>query len=522
MKGTPLHRRLQRFEDSIMLKLRSRLRRPAFAAALLAATAVSGIGVWQVAPAFAQAPAINQTEHTAPIDTAHPAAQALPGFADLVQRVSPAVVTVSTTMRQQADDQASPFPPGSPQDRMFGQFFGGGRQGPAQVVHALGSGFIVDADGHIVTNNHVVKDATDIQITLADGRKLPAKVVGVDPKTDLAVLQVKSDTPLPHLALGDSNAARVGDWVVAVGNPFGLGGTVTAGILSARGRQIGQGPYDDFLQIDAPINRGNSGGPLFAQDGTVIGVNTAIYSPSGGSVGIGFAIPASVVKQVVGQLESNGKVERGWLGVSAQPVSPSMAKALHLGTPDGALVAEVQDSSPAAEAGIQPGDVITKVGTQKVQNPSELARIVAGIQSGTQQDVIVHRDGQDKTVNVKVASLPDQGDGNQTPGTAQHGARLGLALAPLDDQARQELNIPAGHRGVVIAQVQPDSPAATAGLQPGDVLEMVGNVPVSNPQQAVKALRDGTKAQGAAVALRVLRDGHQAFIALSAQAADQG
>ncbi len=229
----------------------------------------------------------------------------MPGFADLVQKVSPAVVTISTTMREQSDE-ARPrrSRPGRRRRSSSAASSACREQGGPHVVHALGSGFIVDSQGHVVTNNHVVKDATDIQVTLADGRKLAAKVVGVDPKTDLAVLQVTSATPLPHLALGDSDAARVGDWVVAVGNPFGLGGTVTAGILSARGRQIGEGPYDDFLQIDAPINRGNSGGPLFAQDGTVIGVNTAIYSPSGGSVGIGFAIPSSVVKQVVGQLES--------------------------------------------------------------------------------------------------------------------------------------------------------------------------------------------------------------------------
>ena len=309
---------------------------------------MSGVAVCQVEPAFAA----TTTEHTAPIDVGHPAAQALPSFADLVQKVSPAVVTISSTMREQADDQSS-FPSGSPQAQEFGQFFGMPDQGGTHLVQALGSGFIVDSKGHVVTNDHVVKDATDIEVTLADGRKLPAKVVGVDPKTDLAVLQVKSDTPLPHLALGDSAAARVGDWVVAVGNPFGLGGTVTAGILSARGRQIGEGPYDDFLQIDAPINRGNSGGPLFAQDGTVIGVNTAIYSPSGGSVGIGFAIPSSVVKQVVSQLETSGKVERGWLGVEAQPVSPAMAKALKLSSATGALIAEVQKDSPAASAGIE-------------------------------------------------------------------------------------------------------------------------------------------------------------------------
>ncbi len=523
-----------------MPKFTSRFRRPAFAAVLLAATAVAGLGAWQVVPAFAQGTAASAPsgEHTAPIDTARPAAQALPGFADLVERVSPAVVTISTTLRQQEADQASPFPPNSPQDRMFGQFFGGhgqgrgqgqdraegrgqqGAQAPGQVVHALGSGFIIDDSGRIVTNNHVVQDATDIQVTLADGRKLAAKVVGVDPKTDLAVLQVTSATKLPHLALGDSNAARVGDWVVAVGNPFGLGGTVTAGILSARGREIGQGPYDDFLQIDAPINRGNSGGPLFAQDGTVIGVNTAIYSPSGGSVGIGFAIPASVVKQVVGQLQANGHVERGWLGVSTQSVTPPMARALHLTSPAGAMVAEVQNDSPAKLAGIEAGDVIVKVGSQDIKTPRELARIVADTRAGTEQPVVVHRDGADKTLSVKVTAVPDPAGTRQAE--VAKGPQLGLALAPLDDQARQELGLPAGQKGVVIAQVQPDSPAANAGLRDGDVLEMVGNQAVSTPEQAVRALRAGTRAPGSAVALRVMRDGHQAFVALSQTDANAG
>ena len=349
---------------------------------------------------------------------------------------------------------------------------------------------------------------------MADGRKMPAKVIGVDPKTDLAVLQVRSDTPLPHLALGDSNAARVGDWVVAVGNPFGLGGTVTAGILSARGRQIGEGPYDDFLQIDAPINRGNSGGPLFAQDGTVIGVNTAIYSPSGGSVGIGFAIPSSIVKRVVSQLESSGKVERGYIGVSAQAVSPTMATALHMPSSDGALVAEVQKDSPAAAAGLQAGDVITQVGSTPVKDPRDLARIVADIHSGTDATLTVRRDGQDKTLPVTIAAMQDGSGTQQADAAADHGAKLGLALAPLDQQARESLNLPDGQRGVVIASVKQGSPAEAAGLQAGDVLETVGNKAVTNPQQAVAALRDGTKASGSAVALRVLRDGHQAFVAL--------
>ncbi len=500
------------------MKLSPRFRRPAFAAALLGATAMSGVVGWQAAPAFAQA----NPEHTAPIDVGRPAAQALPGFADLVQRVSPAVVTISSTIRQQADDQeGSPFPSGSPQDRMFERFFGMPQQRQEQVVHALGSGFIVDSQGHVVTNNHVVKNASDIQVTLADGRKMPAKVVGVDPKTDLAVLQVRSDKPLPHLALGDSDAARVGDWVVAVGNPFGLGGTVTAGILSARGRQIGEGPYDDFLQIDAPINRGNSGGPLFAQDGTVIGVNTAIYSPSGGSVGIGFAIPSSIVKQVVSQLEANGKVERGYLGVSAQAVSPTMATALRMGAPNGALVAEVQQDSPAASAGVQPGDVITRIGSQAVKDPRDLARIVADIHSGTEQDLVVRRDGQDKTLSVTIAAMRDGNGTQQADAGADRGAKLGLALAPLDRQTRESLNLPDGARGVVIASVADNSPAQAAGLQAGDVLESVGGQAVTSPQQATAALRDGTKASGSAVALRVLRDGHQAFVALGTQA-DQG
>ena len=493
-----------------------RFRRPALAAALLAATAMSGVAAWQAAPAFAQV----SNEHTAPIDAGRPAAQALPGFADLVQKVSPAVVTISTTMREKADDESSPFPSGSPQAQQFGRFFGSPNQGGTHIVHALGSGFIVDSQGHVVTNNHVVKDATDIQVTLADGRKLPAKVVGVDSKTDLAVLQVKSDAPLPHLALGDSDAARVGDWVVAVGNPFGLGGTVTAGILSARGRHIGEGPYDDFLQIDAPINRGNSGGPLFAQDGTVIGVNTAIYSPSGGSVGIGFAIPSSIVKQVVGQLETNGKVERGWLGVAAQPVSSDMAKALDLPDAAGALVAEVQKDSPALAAGVQPGDVITKIGSQAVKDPRALAQMVASLRSGADQQVTVRRNGADKVLTVAIASQPTE-DASVQAAAAEQGPKFGLALAPLNDRARQEMNLPPNQKGVIIAEVKKDSPAQMAGLMPGDVLEMVGNQAVTNPQQAVTALRTGTQTSGA-VALRVIRDGHQAFVALSATPSSGG
>ncbi len=451
-----------------MMRLRSTL-----AGALLACSVLTGV------PALAQGTA----NSTAPIATEH-ALTPLPGFADLAQRVRPAVVTVTTTAHQGAGDEASPFT-GSGQPR---------------TVHALGSGFLVSADGKIVTNNHVVKDATDIHVTLDDGRELPATVVGTDARTDLAVLQVKAAEPLPHLALGNSDAARVGDWVVAVGNPFGLGGTVTAGILSARGRAIGQGPYDDFLQIDAPINRGNSGGPLFAQDGTVIGVNTAIFSPSGGSVGIGFAIPANLVRDVVAQLEAHGSVERGWLGVATQNVTPAMATALHLAKPEGALVSQVEPGSPAARAGVEPGDVITAVQSEPVRTPRDLAKQVASVRAGKSATLTVHRDGADRTLTAEITALTEA---DATP-AAQAGQRqqLGLALAPSEDG-----------KGAVVAAVRPDSPAEEAGLRPGDVLKAVGGRAVTNPQDAVNALRNASKA-GGAVALRVERDGQPAFVAL--------
>ena len=446
------------------------------AAALLAGSMLTGL------------PALAQT--SAPIVTEH-ALTPLPGFADLAQKVRPAVVTVTTTSRQTAEAQDGPM------QGPMNPFQGRGQQ---HTVHALGSGFIVSADGKIVTNNHVVKDATDIHVTLDDGRELPATVVGTDARTDLAVLQVKSDTALPHLALGNSDAARVGDWVVAIGNPFGLGGTVTAGILSARGRAIGQGPYDDFLQIDAPINRGNSGGPLFAQDGTVIGVNTAIFSPSGGSVGIGFAIPANLVKDVVGQLAANGSVARGWLGVATQAISPAMVTALHLPKADGALVSQVEPNSPAAKAGVEEGDVITAVQSQPVHDPRDLARLVAAVHPGGATALTVHRDGQERTLSAQISALKEA---DATPAAAAEQRQpLGLALAPAENGA-----------GVVIAAVRPDSPAEEAGLRPGDVLKAVGNHAVTTPQDAANALRNAGKA-GGAVALRVLRDGQSAFVAL--------
>jgi len=482
-------------------------RRAAFAAVLLAGTALGGLGA-TLRPAAAEGPA------PAPI-VAQPIA-ALPGFGDLVTRVRPAVVTITSTERVQAEQASSPFPPGSEQDQTFRRFFGSRPEGnEGHAAKALGSGFIVDADGHVVTNNHVVDGATKVVVTLDDGRELGAHVVGRDARTDIAVLQVDAGAKLPFLSLGDSDKARPGDWVVAMGNPFGLGGSVTAGIVSARGRDIGAGPYDDFLQVDAPINRGNSGGPLFSTDGSVVGVNTAIYSPSGGSVGIGFAIPSNLVKQVVAELEQHGHLERGYLGVMSQKLNPEMAAALKLPQSTGALVADVEAGGPAAKAGLKPGDVVTAVNGTAVDDPRALARQVAALHPGSNAQVTVLRDGAEQTLRVTTAALPEKAADAGAPGEPSSGGKLGLALAPINPAARESLGLPDEVTGAVIAGVRPNSPASEAGLKPGDVLQSVGNRQVKTPEQAVEAIRaaqQGAKRQ--ALALRVLRDGHSLFVAV--------
>ncbi|MBY0336645.1 MAG: trypsin-like peptidase domain-containing protein [Acetobacteraceae bacterium] len=389
-----------------MITATFRRRRALLAATLLGGSSLAGLAFWNGHPATAQTapPAIAVPGQAANAPTA--------GFADLVARVRPAVVTITASGRQEAQPARSPFQPGSEQDQMFRRFFGEeGRPQPGPRARregaALGSGFVVDAEGHVVTNNHVIQGASQVMVTLDDGRELPARVVGRDPRTDLALLKVEAGAPLPWLNLGDSDRARPGDWVVAVGNPFGLGGTVTAGILSARGRNIGQGPYDDFLQVDAPINSGNSGGPLFALDGSVIGVNTAIFSPTGGSVGIGFAIPSGMVRQVVADLKANGRVERGFLGISTQPVSRPVAEALSLPRPEGAMVAEVTPGSPAARAGLRPGDVVRAVDGSPVREPRDLARLIAGKRPGEQATLSVRRDGQDRDLRAALDPLQD-------------------------------------------------------------------------------------------------------------------
>ena len=439
------------------------------------------------------------------------APRAVADFTDLVSRVKPAVVSITTKMKAApaADtDDSGQMPFGMP---------GMQKKAPARGGQARGSGFIVNANGIIVTNNHVVQDATSVMVTLDDGTELPARIIGRDARTDIAVLKIKAPQPLPHVDLGNSAQVRPGEWVVAMGNPFGLGGTVTAGIVSARGRDIGAGPYDDFIQIDAPINHGNSGGPLFNQDGTVIGVNSAILSPSGGSVGIGFAIPADLVRSVVADLQNGGKVTRGYFGLETQPVTAEMASALNLPSdaktkPAGALVTGVEPESPAAKAGVQPGDVIRTVAGQKIETPRSLAVEVAKIAPGTASKMELVRDGSLKTIDITVGTQP--GDMADKGGAQAEPGKVGVALAQLTPELRQQLSVPEKLNGAVIAQVAPGSPAEAAGLQQGDVIVGVGSKAVASADDAVKAIK-ATTLSGKNVALRVYRDGRTAFVAVA-------
>jgi len=447
--------------------------------------------------------------------------RALPDFTGLVGRVKPAVVSITTKLRAAAaadDDQMRgampqlPFP--------FNQMIP--HQPQSRAVEARGSGFIIDANGTIVTNNHVVKDAASVSVTLDDGKQLPAKVVGRDPRTDIAVLKIEADHPLPYIQLGNSRDVKPGEWVVAMGNPFGLGGSVTAGIVSAVSRDIGAGPYDQFIQVDAPINQGNSGGPLFTQDGKVIGMNTAILSPSGGSIGIGFAIPSDMIRTVSAQLEQSGHVTRGYVGVEAQALKGVTAKALHLTEESGALLAGVQPDSPAAKAGLQPGDVIQAVNGTDIKGPRDLALNVANIKPGDDARLKVLRDGKEQQVTVHVGQLPnDQTAGNEEHGSARR-EQLGLALAPLSPELRDQLDVPNGTKGAVVSGVQPGSPAEMAGLQPGDLIVGVGSQKVDTPNEAARAMRQALNGKDHALALRVIRNGQPVFVGLSLENADQG
>ncbi|HBK09293.1 MAG TPA: endopeptidase [Acetobacteraceae bacterium] len=496
--------------------LRHPFRRAALAATLLAGTSLGGFALGHAAWAD------NATPVNPPGTQLQP--HSLPDFTNLVTQVKPAVVSVTNKMQpteaaleegqQGGQMQQLPFP--------FNQMI---PNAPRQqsAVEARGSGFIIAADGIIVTNNHVVKGAKTLSVTLDDGTVLPAKVVGTDPRTDIAVLKVDAGHPLPFIQLGNSRDVKPGEWVVAMGNPFGLSSTVTAGIVSAVSRDIGAGPYDQFIQVDAPINQGNSGGPLFTQDGKVIGMNTAILSPTGGSVGIGFAIPSDMIRTVTAELQKDGRVVRGYVGVEAQQITAATGQAMHLKENSGALLAGVRPDSPAAEAGLQPGDVIQAVNGTKVANPKELAMNVASIPPGDQAHLTVLHEGQVKEITIKVGSLPnEQTASNGEPGHGEHSGRIGLALAPLSPEMRDQLEVPEGTKGALVQGVQPGSPADTAGLQPGDVIVGVGTRAVGSPAEAAKAMRSALNGSDRALALRVIRNGQPVFVGVSVDQPKQG
>ncbi|BCG98494.1 DegQ family serine endoprotease [Mesorhizobium loti] len=450
-------------------------------------------------------------------------------FAPIVAADKPAVVTVTTIMKAQPTGADDGMPLGnSPFDQYFRQFFGDqGMPAPqtppqqAQRAEALGSGFIVSADGTIVTNNHVVDGASSIKVTLDDGTELPAKLVGRDAKNDLAVLKIKSDKPLPTVKWGDSDRLMTGDQVLAIGNPFGIGTTVTAGIVSARGRDLHSGPFDDFIQIDAPINHGNSGGPLVDVNGNVVGINTAIYSPNGGSVGVGFAIPSDQAQKVVAKLMKDGSIQYGYLGVEIQSVTPDVASAIGLDHPGGALVSKVNDSSPAASAGVEAGDVITGFAGQDVKDPKDLSRAVADVAPGAKETLDVWRKGKAIQISVNVGQNSDDvktasRDDSGAPSTEQ-GSRapaIGLGLMDITPDIRQEMNLADNEHGAVVARVNPDKAAAAAGIQPGDVIVAVNQAPVKSARQVTQAIAQASKSGRKSVLLLIERDGSQIYVAV--------
>ncbi|GAB4355144.1 MAG: DegQ family serine endoprotease [Kiloniellaceae bacterium] len=455
------------------------------------------------------------------------AAPAPESFSELAKKVSPAVVNIASTQDIESAQGAMPgmpfnFPEGSPFEEFFKrfgeQFNDNGRPAPShRRATALGSGFIIDESGYVVTNNHVVDHASEVTIRLSDESVYPAKVVGTDPQTDLALLKIDADKPLPALTLGDSDTAEVGDWVMAVGNPFGLGGTVTAGIISARGRNIQAGPYDDFLQVDASINRGNSGGPLFNLDGEVIGVNTAIYSPNGGSVGIGFAIPSNMVKSVVAQLRENGTVERGWLGVQIQNVTPDLAEALGLDEAAGAIVAAVTPDSPAAAAGIKSGDVILSFAGKKIDDTRELARVVAQHPAESKADVRLWRSGEAQTVSVVTGRMPNSGQladaSGPTPDGGYHSSALSAELAALTPELRARYGIGDDTQGVLVLDVKEGS-VFLDSLRSGDVIRKVEGAEVTSPQQLERLVEQAKQQSKKAVLMLISRNGQDLFMGL--------
>jgi serine protease Do len=497
----------------------------------LMASVVAGLGVavYGFGPSASPSDVFSTSAHAQVNNEVRKVAQPV-GFADIVERVKPSVISVKVNINEKIakndsgdNNDDSPFQPGSPMERFFRRFGGpdglppGLRGGPRGrgAVTGQGSGFFISADGYAVTNNHVVDSADKVEVTTDDGKTYTAKVIGTDARTDLALIKVEGGSNFAFAKLSDGKP-RIGDWVLAVGNPFGLGGTVTAGIVSASGRDIGNGPYDDFIQIDAPVNKGNSGGPAFNTEGEVMGVNTAIYSPSGGSVGIAFSIPASTVKSVIAQLKDKGSVSRGWIGVQIQPVTPEIADSLGLKKAEGALVAEPQANGPAAKAGIESGDVITAVNGETVKDARELARTIGGLPPGSAVKLSVLHKGQDKTVSLSLGQLPntleakadtDNGDkGSATRGTDV--PKLGLTLAPANTVAG------AGKDGVVVTDVDPKSAAAERGFKEGDVILEVAGKSVANVADVREAIAAARSDNKNSVLMRVKSGGSSRFVAI--------
>ncbi|MDP9127442.1 MAG: DegQ family serine endoprotease [Pseudomonadota bacterium] len=435
------------------------------------------------------------------------------GFADLAEKLLPAVVNISTSQTIKGGaggEDMMDIPPemqGSPFEKFFHDFMdkqngGGGAPSHKRKATALGSGFIIDPSGYIVTNNHVVQDADEITVILQDDTNLTATVVGRDKKTDLALLKVVTKKPLPAVPWGDSDKARVGDWIVAIGDPYGLGGTVTAGIISARARDINSGPYDEYLQTDAPINRGNSGGPMFNMDGEVVGVNTAIFSPSGGSIGIGFAIPSSLAKNIIDQLREHGHIRRGWLGVRIQMVTKDIADSLGMPAPKGALVSSVTADGPAAKAGVQAGDVITMFDGKEVPEMRRLPLMVAETDVDKPVDITVFRKGQNVNLKVKIGELQakeeaedkaDQSGEDKPVSNAEKVEDLGLSAVSLTDPLRLHYEIKKDLNGVVVTAVAPDGLAADQGIQPGDVISEAGQQDIKAPKDLIEQVKQAKK-----------------------------
>jgi serine protease Do len=447
-------------------------------------------------------------------------------FANLVENVSPAVVTILTEREQQLSAQVPEGIPEPFQDffRRFGEGPNGGAPEP-RTARAMGSGFFIEADGYLVTNYHVVADADAITVQLPDGREFDATIVGSDEPTDIALLRIDDVTDMPTVEFGDDRLLRVGDWVVAVGNPFGLGGTVTAGIVSSIERDIGQGPYTNYIQIDAPINQGNSGGPTFDLSGRVIGVNSAIFSPSGGSVGIGFAIPSSTVQGVVAQLRAGGEVKRGWLGVQIQSLSPEMATLLGDSDAKGAIVASVIENSPAEHAGFQTGDVITAVDGDEVDDQRGLTRRVGSLLAGQTAVFDVLRDGEPQTISALIerrdddqlasAARPDLGQGGVEQSSAEKS--LGLGLMPLNGAARAQFNVDDSVSGVLVSDVAAGSEAAEKGFRPGTVILAIGNEEVETPDDVAAGIAAAGEAGRDSILLLITDAQGQRFVTLNTE-----